>query len=41
MSKIINEGEIKFKDLLVFGAVLVFIIGSILFYKKDDYSNCI
>ena len=39
MSKIIKEGEIKFKELLSFGIVLVFIIGAILFYKKDDYSN--
>ena len=39
MSKIIHEGEIRFKDLLLFGAVLVFIIGAILFYKNDDYSN--
>ena len=31
MSKIIKEGEIKFKELLSFGIVLVFIIGAILF----------
>ena len=36
---IIHEGEIKFKELLTFGAVLAFIIGAILFYKDDDYSN--
>ena len=36
MSKIISEGEIKFKELLTFGAVLAFIIGAILFYKNDD-----
>jgi len=39
MSKIIKEAEIKFKELLSFGIVLVFIIGAVLFYKKDDYSN--
>ena len=39
MSKIISEGEIKFNELLTFGAVLAFIIGAILFYKDDDYSN--
>ena len=39
MSKIIHEGEINFKDFLLFGAVLVFIIGAILFYENDDYSN--
>ena len=39
MSKIIKEGEIKFKELLSFGIVLVFITGAILFYNKDDYSN--
>ena len=39
MSKIIKEGEIKFKELLSFGIVLAFITGAILFYNKDDYSN--
>ena len=39
MSKIISEGEIKFNELLTFGAVLAFIIGAILFYEGDDYSN--
>ena len=41
MSKIIKEGEIKFKELFAFGAILAFIIGAILFYKNDDYSTMI
>ena len=36
MSKIIKEGEIKFKELLSFGIVLAFITGAILFYNIDD-----
>ena len=41
MSKIIKEGEIKFKELFAFGVILAFIIGAILFYKNDDYSTMI
>ena len=39
MSKVIKEGEIKFKDIFIFGGVLLFAIGAIFYYDGSNNTS--